>query len=69
MFCEILEGFSTPNWTAQPVKVYDLRQKCEGKGKFGTDKRHKRGGMRQKSVKMYVWDGIQSKTHLVSIEP
>ena len=39
------------------MKVYDLRQKCEGKGEFGTDKggmRHKRGGMRQKSVKMYV---------------
>ena len=29
-----------------------LRQKCEEKGKFGTDKRHNRGDMRQKSVKM-----------------
>ena len=35
--------------------VDDLRQKCKGKGKFGAGKRHKRGGMRQKSVKMYVF--------------
>ena len=28
------------------------------KGKFGTGKRHKRGGLRQKSVKMYGWKGI-----------
>ena len=36
--------------------VDDLRQKrFQGKGKFGTDKRHQRGGMRQKSVKMYVF--------------
>ena len=34
----------------------DLRQKCEEKGKFGAlGKRHKRGGMRQKSVKMCVF--------------
>ena len=39
----------------------DLRQKYEGKGKFGPDKRHRRGGMlkmRQKSVRICVWDGI-----------
>ena len=29
--------------------------KMWGKGKFGTDRRHKRGGMRQKSVKMCVF--------------
>ena len=32
------------------IKVYDLRQKYEGKGKFRTDKRdkrHNRGGLRQ----------------------
>ena len=34
------------------VKVYDLRQNMSKKIRFGTDKRHKRGGMRQKSVKM-----------------
>ena len=45
-----------PLGNGSPVKVYvgvcryDLRQKCEGKGKFGKGKRHKRGGMRQKSV-------------------
>ena len=44
-----------------PVKVYNLRQKYGGKGKetvnlgpwirrINRDKRHKRGGMRQKSV-------------------
>ena len=44
--------------------LYDLRQKYELKGKFGTDKRgkrHQRGGMcsmRQKIGKMCVWDEI-----------
>ena len=28
------------------------------KGKFETDKRHKRGDLRQKIGKMCVWDGI-----------
>ena len=34
------------------MKVHDLRQKCEEKVQLGRDKRHNRGGMRQKSGKM-----------------
>ena len=46
-------------WGDGGMGVDDLRQKyegkCEGKGMFGTDKRHKRGGWRQEIGKMCVW--------------